>query len=117
MTGSVKGAGNSGNIRPLFDAVATGTAVDAKKPSVKELAQPVLGVRGEAKVSTLPLPDSAAGVGQLYRTEPAFRPQKGRIGLDIGLRHLEQLLSGIEDHGAGPITGGEEIASDALPPR
>lgn len=115
MPGSVKGAGNRGNIRPLFDQGVTGTALDAKEP-VNELAQPVLGVRGEAKLSTLPLPDSTAGVAQLVRTEPAFRPQKGRIGLDIGLLNLEQLLSGVEGRGTGHPPGGEDPANNALPP-
>lgn len=97
MSDPVKGNSSSGNIRQLFDAGSALTE-NAPNPTSDEIqGQPVLGARAQAKASSLPQQGSVGIGGQMASTEPVLRPEKGRIGLALGLRHLEQLLSEIND--------------------
>ncbi len=113
MSGSVDANGTAGNVHSLFEAVRPGPE-NGKQPLPQQHAKPVLGVR-EAKIRAVPTLDSSYVAGQLLRTEPVLRPEKGRIGLDIGLRHLEQLLSGVEDQGSKHTSGGESAVQAGLP--
>jgi hypothetical protein len=108
MSDPVKGHGSSGNVRQLFDAGNDRMEVDGIPTSDKIQGQPVLGARAQAKAPSLPLPDSVVIGSQMGQTEPVLRPEKGRIGLALGLRHLEQLLAEINDPARSQPTGGED---------
>ncbi len=105
MSGSVDANGTAGNVRSLFEAGTPGPG-DAKQSPPQELAKPVLGIRDEAKFLALPPPGSVDVAGQVLATEPVFRPEKGRPGLDLGLRRLEEFLSGVEAQGSKHTSGG-----------
>ncbi|MDO8298161.1 hypothetical protein [Lacisediminimonas sp.] len=111
MSDPVNGHGSSGNIRQLFDAGNSRTESVANATPDKRPAQPVLGARAETKAHALPLPGSVVAVSQMAPTEPVLRPEKGRIGLDLGLRHLEQLLAGINDPAQLQSAGDEDAAA------